>query len=47
MQLCRPMINKVEPERVDSPHDVELEAAEAEPPASVPRGGVINRVAWG
>lgn len=41
------MINKVEPERVDSPHDVELVAADAEPPVSVPRGGVINKVAWG
>ena len=39
------MINKVEPERVDSPHDVELVAADAEPPVSVPRGGVINKVA--
>lgn len=39
------MIKKVEPERVGSPHDVELEGAEAEPPASVPRGGVINWVA--
>ena len=36
------MIKKVEPERVGSPHDVELEGADAKPPAAVPRGGEVD-----
>jgi hypothetical protein len=39
---CRPMTKKVGPERVGSPHNVEPEGAEAEPPASVPRGGEVS-----